>query len=162
MDFSDENEDFCHVAVNSWGLKWWCTPDRLGTGGFSDFFFAGSSQNEERIHNPNSAEGKNNTWESHFRLSDWFFYSNVFFMLGCQILEATTVMMTQPGVLTFIQPGLKDSNSNTTKRPKARDNPAPFSVDPYDFYGFSSLHIIHSLFLDACTPKVIYHMYLHI
>ena len=27
----------------------------------------------EKIHNPNSAEGKNNTWESHFRLSDWFF-----------------------------------------------------------------------------------------
>lgn len=63
-------------------------------------------------------------------------FFNGFFMLGCQILEAaTTVMMTFGAQRFELQ---HDEKSATGVAPrcfrKARDNPAPFSVEPYDFY----------------------------
>jgi hypothetical protein len=96
-------------------------------GGFSDFLLGGSSQNEQRIHNPNSASRRE---EQHLGVP-----LQTFRLIFLCFFTVTTVMMTFGAQRFELQ---HDEKSATGVAPccfrKARDNPAPFSVEPYDFY----------------------------
>ena len=104
-------------------------------GGFSDFLLAGSSQNEQRKYTTQIQQKGRTTLgspTSDFQID--FFYG--FFMLGCQILEAATTVMMTFGAQRFELQHDEESATGVAPRcfRKARDNPAPFSVEPYDFY----------------------------